>query len=277
MIEAHIDERIHYAVYSASAYVTAEARCGCVEAVAAPAESDGVIGFYSILVTRADTPITSLAEAEGARLALVEGSSIAGRLVPLSAFRASGIDPEEHFPAIVDVGSPEAAIAALLSGEVDVAVSWSSLAGEASSGFSRGVLTGMVAGGAVSMDQLRIIWRSDLIPYGPHAIRNDLPPTIEDAIRRAVLDMTTARPEAVDAIDRSGIIGFVAPEPASYEVLRRLVRMPLEESEPSAPPPQAPSPQPAPPDRESPVAPPAAAPPAEPPAAEAPAAGGPAP
>ena len=223
LIDAQIDSLVQYAVYSASAFVTAEALCSCVEPIAAPADADGAQGFYSILLARADGPIATLEDARGSRLALVAGDSIAGRLIPLDALPLAGAVPAEHFAAIVDVASPEAAVAALLGGEVDVAVAWSSLSGDPVAGFGRGVLTQMVGEGALAMDQLRIVWRSELIPYGPHAIRSDLPAEVKAALAAALAGISADNPAAVDAIDQSGVTGFVAPDPRLYDPLRRLV------------------------------------------------------
>lgn len=223
LIDAQISSLVQYAVYSASAYVTAEALCGCVEAIAVPADPDGSIGFYSVLLSRADGPISTLEEARGARLALVAGDSIAGRMIPLDALADAGVDPATHFAATVEVASPEAAVTALLAGEVDVAVAWSSLTGDPASGFSRGVLTQMVGEGTLAMDQLRIVWRSELIPYGPHVVRSDIDPELKSALVAALAAASADDPAAVDAIDRSGASGFIAPDPSIYGPLRRLV------------------------------------------------------
>ncbi len=223
LIDSQIEGLVQYAVYSASAFVTAEALCSCVEPIAAPADSDGALGFYSVLLSRADGPITSLAEARGARLALVAGDSVAGRLIPLDALALGGVAPAEYFSSVVDVASPAAAVVALLAGEVDIAVAWSSLTGDPVTGYTRGVLTQMLGAGALSVDQLRVVWRSELIPYGPHAIRTDMPPALKAVLGAALTGASATDPAAVDAIEQGGAAGFVTPDPALYDPLRRLV------------------------------------------------------
>lgn len=239
LIDSQIEGLVQYAVYSASAFVTAEALCSCVEPIAAPADSDGALGFHSVLLSRADGPITSLADARGARLALVAGDSVAGRLIPLDALPLESIAPAQYFSSVVDVASPAAAVAALLAGEVDVAVAWSSLTGDPVTGFTRGVLTQMVGTGSLSMDQLRVVWQSKLIPYGPHAIRSDMPPALKAAFSAALVAASANDPAAVDAIERSGATGFAIPDPAIYDPLRRLVAV---AEAPLAPTPLAPAP-----------------------------------
>jgi phosphonate transport system substrate-binding protein len=223
LIDAQVSSLVQYAIYSASAFVTAEALCSCVEPIAAPADPDGSIGFYSVLLSRADGPITNLEQARGARLALVAGNSIAGRMIPLDSLAAAGIEPAAYFAATVDVATPEAAVTALLAGEVDVAVAWSSLAGDPVTGFSRGVLTQMVGQGTLTMDQLRVVWRSELIPYGPHAIRSDVSPELKAALVAALANASAGDPAVVDAIELGGATGFVTPDASIYDPLRRLV------------------------------------------------------
>ena len=71
----------------------------------------------------------------------------------------------------------------LFTDEADLAAGWSSLAGDAASGYSFGVFTRMVPAGALSMDRLKIVWQSPLIPFGPHVVRRDLPGGGEDPDR----------------------------------------------------------------------------------------------
>jgi phosphonate transport system substrate-binding protein len=225
LIDAEASARVQYAIHSATSFATAEATCSCIEALAVPTAFDGSRGFHAVLLARADGPIHSLAEAKGARLALTGGDSLAGRLVPLKAFAAEGIDPATHFSATFAAPGPQAAIASLLSGEADVAVGWSSLAGDLASGYSFGVLTSMVADGALSMDQIRVIWQSRLIPFGPHAVRKDMPAELKPLLVDALEALAGEAPDILDAVDRSsfGGGGFVPAQAGDYAVVEELV------------------------------------------------------
>lgn len=226
LIDAQINNRVQYAVYSVTSYATAAVQCQCVEAIAAPVAADGALGFHSILVARADSGIASLADARGKSIALAGEDSVAGRLVPEQAFAAEGIAPEDYFARVATVADPAAAIAALLSGDVDVAVGWSSLTGPATTGYDFGVLTRMVAEGQLDMEQVRIIWQSRLIPFGPHVVRNDIPHELRSLLARALVAMASEDPEALDSIDRLGFGGggFVTPEPTLYAGVMDLVK-----------------------------------------------------
>ena len=225
LIDAATSGRVQYAILSATGYATAAALCSCVEPLALPAAFDGSRGFYSVLLARADGTIHALADTEGARLALSAPDSIAGRLLPLQAFAAAGMDPATHFSAIYEAPGPVDALAALLDGRADVAVGWSSLAGDPAAGYSFGVLADMVASGRLAMDQVRVVWQSGLIPFGPHAVRRDMPPELKDLLRESLTAMAGEAPDALDAVDNSSLGGggFVAASAEDYAVVDALV------------------------------------------------------
>jgi phosphonate transport system substrate-binding protein len=200
-----------------------------------PAAFNGARGFHSILLARADSGIRTPADAGGKTLALSAGDSIAGRLVPLKYLARDGIDMTRHFAAVVEATDPAAAIAALQAGTADLAVGWSSLTGNPATGYDFGVLTGLVQARKLSMDSVRVVWQSPLIPFGPHAVRSDLPD-----------DLT-----ALDAVDRSpnGGGGFTAIAASDYAVVADLIGVSdveglngLTPLTPALPPPGAPGP-----------------------------------
>ncbi len=223
LVDAEVNARVDYAIDSAMGYVTAAAECKCIEPLAEPIAADGSHGYYAVLVARADSQIHDLASAAGARLALSASDSVAGRLLPMKAIAAAGLDPATHFAALYEASGPQDAIAALLDGRADLAVGWSSLAGDAAGGYSFGVLTRMVADGRLTMDQVRIVWQSRLIPFGPHTVRKDLPAELKALLLDALVG--SASPEILDAVDRSptGGGGFVAVTAAEYAPLAELV------------------------------------------------------
>ncbi|MEO8667406.1 MAG: phosphate/phosphite/phosphonate ABC transporter substrate-binding protein, partial [Bauldia sp.] len=223
LIEAQAGARIQYAIYSAASFASASAACRCVEPVAVPTAAEGEEGFHAILVARADGPIRSLADARGARLALAGTDSVAGRLIPLKAFAREGIVPAQYFSAILDKPDPKAAMAALLAGEADLAVGWSSLTGDFATGYSFGVLSQMVADADLSMDEIRIVWQSPLIPFGPHAIRSDLPDEFKSLLTESLLTMSGEAPDALDAVDREGGGGFAAVNGDLYAGIADLI------------------------------------------------------
>jgi phosphonate transport system substrate-binding protein len=223
LIEAQATARVHYAVYSATAFVTASATCRCVDPIAVPTASGGEKGFHALLIARADGGVDSLADAKGARLALAGPDSVGGRLLQLRGLEAEGIVAGDHFSKFVDVADPEMAVTALLAGEADLAAAWSSLSGDAAAGYSFGVLAALVADGGLVMDQIRIVWQSELIPFGPHAVRTGLPGELKSLLSEALGAMSAEDPAALDAIDRSGGSGFVTADAGMFAAVEALV------------------------------------------------------
>jgi phosphonate transport system substrate-binding protein len=142
----------------------------------------------------------------------------------MKAFAAAGIDPATHFAALYESAGPVDAIRALLDGRADVALAWSSLTGDAATGYDFGPLTAMVADGSLSMDQVRIVWQSALIPFGPHAVRSDMPGELKTLLGDALTAVGVESPDVLDAVDRSayGGGGFVAASAADYAPLAAL-------------------------------------------------------
>jgi phosphonate transport system substrate-binding protein len=221
MIDAAAGERIDYGIFSATAFVSADIACQCLEPVAIPSAEDGSEGYHAILVARAESPIYSLTDAKGTRLAAGSTGSVTGNVVPSAAFAADGIDPKTYFSSVIEARSPEDSLAALLLGEADVALAWSSLAGDSANGYSAGTLTKMVADGTLAMSGIRLIWQSERIPFGPHAIRRNLPGELKALVAEAVLAMPAEDPAALDAISRSGGDGIVAATDSMFDGLRR--------------------------------------------------------
>jgi phosphonate transport system substrate-binding protein len=193
--------------------------------VAVPAAFNGALGFHAVLVARANGAISSVEEAQGHRLAVAGEDSVSGRMVPFALLEKDGIVATDHFAAIVDTAGPYAAISALLTGAADVAVGWTSLTGDPASGYDFGVLTDMVRDGALAMDQVRVIWQSPLIPFGPHAVRNDIPPEIRRQVEGALRAMAANDPAALDSVDRSSVGGggFVPITADDYGVIAELI------------------------------------------------------
>ena len=221
MIDAQVSDRIQYGVYSASAFASAQVICDCLEPIAVPAAEDGAPGYHAILVARADSPYRSLTDAKGARIVIGPEGSVTGHLIPLAAFATSGIEPKGYFANVFELPDAREAIIGVLQGQADLALAWSSMQGEATAGYSAGVLNAMVADGSLLMSDIRVVWQSDLIPYGPHAVRRDLPGELKALVEEAILAMPGEDPVAADAVAHTGGGGMVAATESMFEPLKQ--------------------------------------------------------
>jgi phosphonate transport system substrate-binding protein len=222
LIAGQLTGRFHAAFLSATAFAAANLTCNaCLEPAAIPTTFDGEEGFYSILVVPAGSGIADATGLPGARLAVSAPDSVAGRLLPLALFAEVGIDVSAI--ELVAIDSPDAAIELMLAGGADAALAWSSLAGDQATGYSRGVLRQLVDEGRVAMADLRVAWTSPLIPYGPLAVRTDLPAEMRAELSAAMVAMAAADPDALLAVN--GALGgaFVAPPADIFQPLMLLV------------------------------------------------------
>lgn len=184
LAEAQIAGRLDYAVYSAPAYAAAFARCGCLRPLAAPVDADGTVGLRSVLIVR-----TGAAAVRG-KLAVGPADSLATRLAPLAL--SSRARAAAAAGRLVEAQSAAEAETMFLEGEVEGFFGWmparpeggAQAAAEDPAGGDR------VAGGslarleAAGLDpaSYRVAWRSDVLRYGPHAVRADLPAARADRL-----------------------------------------------------------------------------------------------
>lgn len=182
LIEAQINRRVDYALYSAPAYAAASIRCGCLRPLAAPVAADGAEGVRSVLILRRGGG----GQGDGpARIAIGPPDSLATRLAPLALWRDAGRMRAEG--RLVEAASAGEAEAMFLRGAVDGFFGWvparAADDGAAPAGGSLARLRAAGPGGA----EHEIGWLSPLLRHGPHAVRADMPPQRVEALRAAIL------------------------------------------------------------------------------------------
>jgi phosphonate transport system substrate-binding protein len=225
LIEAQSTGRVQYSMLSSLAYLALSQRCGCVEPLAQPVTAEQARGFRALLVTRKDGPIQNLEAARNTRLAVGAADSLSGRRVPLAGLEAEGIDASSYFMRIVETADGEAALAALADGTADVATAWSSDGVAPGSELDGDAVSQPAGNGALDPRSLDVLWQSDVIPFGPHAVRTDMPEGAKQSLLRALTEMQTSAPEAYDAVERGLPGGFVPADPALYDKLAELLNI----------------------------------------------------
>ncbi len=84
----------------------------------------GECAFHSALFAKPDSPLGSLRDLKGARVAWVDRFSASGYLVMRAALRAEALNVDSAFSDEMFAGSHEAAVEAVLSGKADVGASF---------------------------------------------------------------------------------------------------------------------------------------------------------
>jgi phosphonate transport system substrate-binding protein len=231
LVDAQASSRIEYAIYSASAYASAYRRCECVEPLVAPIGEDGSIGIRSVLIAR-DGRLPSATDLVGRRIALLPPDSIAGHRLPLAEFQPGGKPLSGAETFFVKAGSAEAAETMFAEGSVDAIFGWMPVVRPGAPEIEGGTVARLVAAG-IDRAALAIVWRSDVLRYGPHAVSSGLDP---EPKRRLIAFLTGLRdtdPDMYERLETHHLGGFTAASQADYAVALDMVRM-LADASPEA-------------------------------------------
>jgi phosphonate transport system substrate-binding protein len=188
-----------------------------VEPILTNANVDGSLGYYSVLVTRADSGLTKLEDLKGKSLAWADPNSASGFLYPKADLEKQGINIEQFFGRVGFSGGHEQGVIAVLDKTYDVAATWISGMGDPAQGFSRGNLRRMVDKGMVKMSDLNLVWRSDLIPNGPTVLRTGVPSELRDMLVGIYTRMHLDDPECYKNVAGGEGNGYVPVTRAFYD------------------------------------------------------------
>jgi phosphonate transport system substrate-binding protein len=153
-------------------------------------QSNGSLGYYSLLIVNKDSPLNSLDDLLNSPGKLTFGNgdpnSTSGFLIPsYYVWAKHGIDIRKFFTRVVD-SNHEANLLAVANHQVDVATN-------NTENVDRLKLTTPAA-----VEKIKIIWQSTLIPSDPIVWRKDLAPAVKDKIKAFLVDYgTKGTPEEI--------------------------------------------------------------------------------
>ncbi len=181
VIQAMAADQIEIGRFGSSSYAAAyTATNGGVIPTLTTRRENGSTGYYSIVVTRCDSGIESLADAEGKVHAFADPDSTSGYAVPyFNMVNVEGIVPEEFFGTVTFSGSHEAGVTGVVNGTFDTAATWWN--NEADGVFQRMITKGMIEEGQVCK-----IWESPEITSGPWTFRSNLPADLIEEVTAAI-------------------------------------------------------------------------------------------
>ena len=134
----------------------------------------GDTGYYSVMVARKDSGISSLEDMKGKHLGFADPNSTSGYLIPsVELPELYDVKIDDYFSTTSFNGGHENNVLAVLNGDVDAGVTWVSGVGEWDEGYTSGNLRKMVDKGILNMDDITQIWSSKLIPNGPIVMPKD--------------------------------------------------------------------------------------------------------
>lgn len=218
VVQAFAAGQLELAYMSPAAYAAAfVASNGNVRPLVTAQEKDGSTSYVSVMYVRADEPIHTLADMRGHSLAWADPNSASGYLIPRSEFREQAIDPATYFSRTGFAGGHEQAVIAVLNGQYDAGVTWTSGVGDAATGYTRGNLRTMVEKHMLDMDRLRIVWRSRPIENGPLTVRADTPKAFQDDMLAFHLGLASSAPAVFEAINMGSGPALVPVTAAAYQ------------------------------------------------------------
>jgi phosphonate transport system substrate-binding protein len=221
VIQAFAAKQVEAAYMSPAAYASTWLESdGNVEPLFTSQEKDGSTFYVSVLYTRADSGITSLADMKGKSLAWADPNSASGYLIPRSEFREAGIDPEpgKYFSRTGFAGGHEQGVVAVLGKQYDAGVTWTSGIGDASIGYTRGMLRMMSEKKLLDMKDLRILWKSRPIENGPFTVRKDTPAEFKADMLAFHRGLVTNHPDIFHSVDLGSSTDWVPVKHEDYLV-----------------------------------------------------------
>jgi phosphonate transport system substrate-binding protein len=148
--------------------------------------ADGTYGYHALLITHKDSPYKSLddvfANGKNINFGIGDPNSTSGFLVPTYyVFSQRKVDPRQVFKTVRN-GSHGANIQAVLAKQLDVATNNTEDYGR------------LEATKPDQASQIRVIWKSPLIPSDPFVWRKDLDSASKEKIRNFVLNYAKTDP-----------------------------------------------------------------------------------
>ena len=191
-----------------------------VEPILTTVQTDGATGYYSVMVARKDSGITSLEDLKGKKLGFADPDSTSGYLVPSVTLPAAIGGPiEEYFSETGFGGGHENLVLEVVKGNFDAGTTWASGVGEFKDGYTSGNLKKMVDKGIVDMDGLVEVWKSPQIPNGPVVVRTGLDTEMRDKFKAFMLGLPESDPACFASIQGGDFKGFTEVDKSFYDAI----------------------------------------------------------
>jgi phosphonate transport system substrate-binding protein len=217
VIEGQKAGNIHIAYYGpASLSRAVKVTSGGVEPFVTTINQDGTVGYYSVAYVKTDSAYHKIEDLKGKNVGLVDPNSTSGNNVPRFALDKMGIDPDQYFAKVVYTGSHENAVIAVVQGTVDVCFNWWNSDIDSN-------LTRMVTKSMVKKEDVRMIFKSDLIQGSPYAYLTSLPPDLKKAITVAFVDAPKKEKAIFDKLSDGKDLGFAPVTVADYKSTIELI------------------------------------------------------
>ncbi len=174
---------------------------------------DGKKGYSGIMIVREDSGITDLEHLKGKTIALGDPLSASSNLYPKFAMFNAGVDPQKDVRART-LSSASAVVMSVAQGQVDAGAIYLDARENPE----------VVARFPKIMDETRVILMTETIPADPQIVRKDLNPGQVQALKTALLELSSDDEGKKWLQELFGIDSLAPADDADYDGLRRVVR-----------------------------------------------------
>ncbi|MFC3163442.1 phosphonate ABC transporter substrate-binding protein [Ciceribacter thiooxidans] len=210
VIQGLLGGTLDYAELGASGFAKiylADAKA--VEPILTTVQTDGSMGYYSIMVARKDSGMTKVTDIKGKKLGFADPDSTSGYLIPTVTLpEALGAPVKEYVAETGFGGGHENLVLEVLKGTFDAGTTFGSGVGEFKDGYTSGNLKKMVDKGVLNMDDLVELWKSPLIPNGPVVVRTSMNDDMKAKFKTFMMDLPKTDAACFSAIQGGDFTGF---------------------------------------------------------------------
>lgn len=208
-VEALAGKKLDMVWYGGFTFVQAKIRTGGTAIPLVQREEDEK--FRSVFITRADSPIKSIADLKGRNFTFGSVSSTSGHLMPRHFLLQQGIDPDRDM-RIAFSGAHDATVFQVLGGKVDAGA------------LNISVWNKLVEEKKIDPVALRVFYTTP--PYFDYnwTVRGDLDAQLVAKIRDAFLALDPARPEDAEILKLQRASRFVPTRPENYKGIEDAAR-----------------------------------------------------
>ncbi len=209
VILAMQNKQVDFAAFGTASYLDAEDRANA-EAFVRDDAIVGGTGYFSYLITRADSGIKTIEDAKGKDFSFVDPASTSGFRVPMFNFCSKlKIEPTNYFGKVQFAGTHENVVIGVARGNIPFG---------ATNNLS---LESAIDKGIIKKDDIRIVYKSTVIPGGPFAYRKDLPATLKAAIKKVMLELNQSA-KGKEFLKDFNLIRYVEADSSMYQDFRQI-------------------------------------------------------
>ncbi len=207
VIEALRSGKLDIAYLGPFSYVLASSIANAEAFAVAVTKKTGTSSYRSVLITRKDSGLDSVAKLQRKTFAFVDPTSASGHLFPKAGLQADGFDPEKHFSRVIFSGSHDANIMAVANNKVDGAA------------VADRIFESAIAKGLIKGEDFQVIWRSQPIPESPMVWRKSLDAATKQKVAAALADI-----KGLPWGDQGVLNGFAPTNDKAYDVVRQTAK-----------------------------------------------------